>query len=488
MFGFGLIISRGYNNMLGLNLRGSLLGSCAMAALALGCSNSALAQVTTSYTGGSTLAAKVYGFIFNDISTNPGYDTSVAYNYAAVGSGQGARAVLCNSPSQDNDASNIAVAFGASDNPLSATQVQKYNASQDILAGATGGSNPDCSSVGTGSYGFNQNGPLLQIASMGTPITVPFNLAHLTTNAVLTFTDAQLCGIFSGKITSWTDAALTTSPHKIYNGPATSRGVTLTPTGQITVVYRSDGSGTSALFTAHLNAVCTSTTSNISFTSTQTFAQLFSNTTLVNGPIPSNFTPANGSGSVQTAIGVNSTGATGAIGYLSPDYTQAAPTQTGNNLYAPVASVVNGTTGQPVQPDYADVVLALGTTNVPSPSSNSALSAGANATSGGSAYVPTSPNPSVGYPIVGYTTLIMPACYQDLGVVEGVYDFLNALYSNFDVISLLQGQGFVQLSGQLLTNINDNILNDNNNFHLQIENPTICQGNGASGAGTFVGR
>jgi ABC-type phosphate transport system substrate-binding protein len=458
-----------------LNIRGPLLASCAMAALGLAASNGAQAQVTTVYTGGSTLAAKVYGFILGDISTNPGYDTAVAYNYAAVGSGAGARAVLCNSPTQDSDAAGITIAFGASDNPLTATQVTNYNNSTNILAG---GSSPDCSQTATGSFGRNQGGPLLQLASMGTPITVPFNLANLTTNAALTFTDAQLCGIFSGKITSWTDAALTTAPNKIYNGLAVSRGKTLTPTGPITVVYRSDGSGTSALFTAHLNAVCSSANSNISFTSTQTFAQLFSNATLGNGPIPANFTPASGNGGVQVAIGTNTTGATGATGYLSPDYTQAAPTLNGSTSFAPVASVVNAATGAAVQPDFKDVVLALSNAAVLSPANNAGLASGADPTAGGSAYVPTVANPASGYPIVGYTTLIIPVCYQNFGVVEAVYDFLNALYANPDVISLLQGQGFVQLSGQLLTNINANVLNNNSGFNIDIEDGNICAANG----------
>lgn len=458
-------------------VRRSLLSTCAVTALALGASHGALAQVTTLYGGGSTLAAKVYGYIFGDISTNPGYDTSVAYQYGAVGSGAGARGVLCNSPGQDGF-SSVTIAFGASDNPLSATQIADYAASSDTL---NGGSSPDCSATGTGGYGQNQNGPLLQVATMGTPITVPFNLPHLITNAVLTFTDAQLCGIFSGKITSWTDASLTTAPHKIYNGPATGRGVTFTPSGPITVVYRSDGSGTSALFTAHLNAVCSSANSNISFTSTQTFAQLFSNASLGNGPIPSNFVGASGSGAVQSTIGVNGSGTSGAIGYLSPDYTQAAPVNNTVSSFAPVASVVNGTTGAAVQPDFADTQTALNLANVPSPTSNVALKVGTN-------YVPAVANPTAGYPIVGYTTLILPVCYQNFGVVAGIYDFLSAIYSNPDVISLLQQQGFVQLSGQLAQNINANILNNNNSFNIDIEDANICQANGVSGPGTYVGR
>jgi hypothetical protein len=66
------------------------------------------------------------------------------------------------------------------------------------------------------------------------------------------------------------------------------------------VVYPSIGSGTSAPFIAHLNAVCTPNSSNISFTSTQTFASLF-----VDAP-PNNFVGAGGNDiQVAATIGLN---------------------------------------------------------------------------------------------------------------------------------------------------------------------------------------
>jgi hypothetical protein len=91
---------------------------------------------------------------------------------------------------------------------------------------------------------------MVRVSTMGTPITVPFNLANLTTNGVLTVSDARLCGIFSGAIT-----------------------------------------------------------------------------TQGNGPIPTSFTGVSGGGNVQARIGTNATGATGAVGYLSPDSSIRGPLQ-----------------------------------------------------------------------------------------------------------------------------------------------------------------
>ena len=458
--------------MLNHNIRGTLLGTCAVAALALGASSGAQAAATQINGGGSTLAAVIYQSIFTNLSSQ--LDTTVNFNYAAVGSGAGARGVLCDSGSQVpfNGVNPTTVHYGASDNPLTPTQIADWKNSTDILGG---GSSPDCSQAGTGTSGQAQGGPLMQIPTIGTPVTIAYNVPRQTANGGMTFTDAMLCGIFSGKITSWTDAAL--------SGIA-ARNL---PTGPITVVYRSDGSGTSALFTAHLNKVCNSSNSAISFTSTQTFAQLFSNASLGNGPIPGSFQGASGSGAVQASIGLNAaehgtvTGTSGAVGYLSPDYTQAATIHNGLSAFAPVGYVVNShvTSGSPnMLPNFTNTVAALNTATLPS---------GA-ALQDGTQYVPTQPDPTAGYPIVGYTTMILPTCFIDNNVVNGIFEFLGLIYGEADYISLIQQQGFVQLPTALVGLISANILNNNNGFNIDIQDANICQGGGASGAGTFVGR
>src|SRR5690606_23740249 len=84
----------------------------------------------------------------------------------------------------------------------------------------------------------NRYGPLLQFPSVATSVTIPFN----KTGAALNLTDAQVCGIFSGRISTW-------------------QGVTGSGrTGAIQVVYRNESSGTSELLTRFLSTVCATET------------------------------------------------------------------------------------------------------------------------------------------------------------------------------------------------------------------------------------
>jgi ABC-type phosphate transport system substrate-binding protein len=447
-------------NMFQLNIRDALLGTCAAAALVLGASNSAQAAVIQINGGGSTLASVIYQSIFTNLTSQ--LDATVNFNYAAVGSGVGARGVLCNDGSQVplGGVNPSVVHYGASDNPLTAAQILAWN------------NNTAQSGCAVQGGGKALGGPLMQIPTIGTPVTIAYNVPNQTANGGMTFTDSMLCGIFSGKITSWTDAAL--------SGIAVKHP----PSGPITVVYRSDGSGTSALFTAHLNKVCNSANSAISFTSTQTFAQLFSNAALGNGPIPGSFQGASGSGGVQASIGLNAaengtvTGTDGAVGYLSPDFTQAATIHNGSSAFAPVGYVVNHnvTTGSPnMLPNFANTVAALNTAPLPS----------GTALQDGTQYVPTQPDPTAGYSIVGYTTVILPTCYQDNNAVNGIFEFFGLIYGAADYISLIQQQGFVQLPTALVGIISDNILNNNHGFNIDIQDTNICKGAGGS---TYVGR
>ncbi len=156
------------------------------------------AQVTQINGGGSTLATLVYGSIFTNISTQLDSGFS-SFNYAPVGSGAGARAVLCNDGTQV-EIGNIApsvVHFGASDNPLTGDQITAWNTNA-----------PQGGGCAVQHGGLALGGPLLQLPTIGTPVTIVTNNPNQTADGGLTFTDPQLCGIFSGKITSWSDPAL----------------------------------------------------------------------------------------------------------------------------------------------------------------------------------------------------------------------------------------------------------------------------------------
>jgi phosphate transport system substrate-binding protein len=441
--------------MFTIKLRDALLGTCAVAALAVGASGTAQAQ-TQIRGGGSSLAAPTYGVIFNAYQQL--IDTTVNFNYGSVGSGAGQRGVLCNDAVQDGFATGLTVHFGASDATLSGTQITNWNAS--VNGGEPAGAS-NCATAGVGTIGKNQGGPLIQIPSFGTPITIAFNTPGQRNSGQLQFTPAQLCGIFSGKITSWTDPALTN---------IVTRGAA--PTGTITPVYRVENSGTTFLFTQYLNAVCTPATSNVSFTATQAFASLFTS-------VPANFVSASLSNGVSTAIGISAAnnggvlkGTSGSVGYLSPDFTIIASVHAGaRSSFAPVAAVFNTNTTSFWLPDVPSTITALAQGTPPSSVGD---------LKDPTKYVPPVPNPGNGYPIVGYTVIVVPTCYADNNVAATVLGFLNAMYTLADYIGLVQQNGFASLPNNLLTPISQNILNNNPATNVDIQNANVCIANGGS--------
>jgi len=146
---------------------------------------------------GSTFAAPVYEQWASSQS-------GLTVNYQAVGSGAGITAI-----------ENKVVDFGASDPPLKASD-------EEALA---------------------KNGsPAVQVPMFLGAITVSYNLPGVKSGLKL---DGKTLGdIFLGKVKSWNDAEL----------KALNPGVSL-PSTAITVIHRSDSSGTTAGFTGFLAAV-----------------------------------------------------------------------------------------------------------------------------------------------------------------------------------------------------------------------------------------
>ena len=125
----------------------------------------------------------------------------VQINYQSIGSGGGIRQVLAGT-----------VDFGASDGPMSDEQLSQ--AKTKILHVPT--------VLGANVPAYNVPG----------------------VNAELKFTPEVLAGIFMGKISSWNDPAIA----------ATNPGVNL-PNQPIIVIHRSDGSGTTYIWTDYLSKV-----------------------------------------------------------------------------------------------------------------------------------------------------------------------------------------------------------------------------------------
>lgn len=127
-------------------------------------------------------------------------DPSVQFNYQSIGSGGGQRQVLAGT-----------VDFGASDAPMS----------DEMLAQA--------------------KGKILHIPTVGGAVAVAYNLPG---KPELKLDADTLASIFLGRITRWNDARLA----------VLNPGIKL-PDMEIVVVHRSDGSGTTYIFTDYLSSV-----------------------------------------------------------------------------------------------------------------------------------------------------------------------------------------------------------------------------------------
>jgi phosphate transport system substrate-binding protein len=178
------------------------LASCALLALTLGaCGKSSSTSSSSSSSAtisgaGSTFAAPVYEQWGSGIS-------GLTVNYQAVGSGAGITAL-----------EGKTVDFGASDPPLKPA---------DFAA-------------------LEKVGPVQQIPMFLGAITVSYNLPGVQSGLKLDGT--TIADIFLGKVKTWNDAEIA----------ALNPGVSL-PSTPITVIHRSDSSGTTSGFTGFLASV-----------------------------------------------------------------------------------------------------------------------------------------------------------------------------------------------------------------------------------------
>ncbi|MDQ7979713.1 substrate-binding domain-containing protein [Paraburkholderia sp. SARCC-3016] len=398
-----------------------------------GVASAAMAQTAPSLLGGgSTLVQPTIG---SESAAFPVADGKITY--FGVGSGAGQSAFLNNDSTQFSAGLSATVNFANSDAPLSTAQISTYQAGRAKTDGA-----------------------LIQIPYIVTPITIPLvngptgtgpALPNSTTPTVA-LNDADLCGIFSGNFTNWNQV---TNPDNGSKYPAAA----------ITVVYRSDNSGTTDLLTAHLAKVCPAAgTSSITFVETQGFASLFPSSTP-----PSNFKPASGSGGVAALLDTfKSPGTVAAVGYLSPDWTNTSLAPSSASAAAnqlAVASLRNASTNTDVIPTFANATAAVGTAGAPT-----VLTA-----SNPAAWVPNASNPTTGYPISGTSQIIVSQCYANHGntpsVTASVVDFLTQHYSASNA-TLLHNNGFDSVPSGFLTAITNDFLTSTNT--LGIGNSTKC--------------
>jgi len=159
----------------------------------------AVAQ-TTLNGAGATFPYPMYSKWFSDYHK---IHSDVEINYQSIGSGGGIRQVLAGT-----------VDFGASDGPMTDEQLSQAKTK------------------------------ILHVPTVLGAVVPAYNIPGV--NAEIKFTPEALAGIFLGKITSWNDKTLT----------SVNPGVNL-PNQPIIVVHRSDGSGTTFIFTDYLSKVST---------------------------------------------------------------------------------------------------------------------------------------------------------------------------------------------------------------------------------------
>jgi len=246
--------------------------------LALGFSASASAQMAINGAG-ATFPYPIYSKWFDAYAK---VDPSVRFNYQSIGSGGGQKQILAQT-----------VDFGASDGPMS----------DDNLAKAPG--------------------KILHIPTVAGAVVITYNLPG---NSALKLDGDTIAGIYLGQIKKWNDPKLT----------ALNPGTKL-PDQDIVVVHRSDGSGTTFIFTDYLSKVSPEWKSKAG------------NNTSVNWP-----TGIGGKGNEGVSGQVKQT--PGAIGYVELIYAIQ------NKM--PYADVKNAA-GEFVKPTTESVTAALATAEIP---------------------------------------------------------------------------------------------------------------------------
>jgi phosphate transport system substrate-binding protein len=179
-------------------MKKSLLTVCLGAALSLGLAGAVAAQTVQINAAGATFPEPIYGKWFDEYhKAHP----NVEINYQAVGSGAGIRQLTSKT-----------VDFGASDLPMSDDQLKQA--------------------------GFK----ILHFPTVLGAAVPSYNVPGVNTE--LKFTQKALAGIFLGTIKKWNDPEIKNA----------NPGVNL-PSDDIIVVHRSDGSGTTYIWTDFLSKV-----------------------------------------------------------------------------------------------------------------------------------------------------------------------------------------------------------------------------------------
>lgn len=326
--------------------------------------------------------------------------------------------------------SGASVSFAFSNTPLSSTEISDYS-----LAAT--------------------DGPLIQFPLIGVPITIAYNASAVA----LTLNDAQICGVLSGEITDWNEL-----------DPEIPSGTT------IKAIVPLDGSVSTYLLTGHLNAVCTAGNSSFPAYPVPVTRYFYNSAGAVN-PVFPNGLPANFTG-IKSDPNIASTmvATPYSFGFLPPEYTSIAPNAK-NTTSLQVASLVNSQNGVAYLPTTANTSLGLnnpgpGATNSTPPSSMAAAAYQPN-------WGPRFPQPSAGYPIVGFPMAILSSCYNISSAPHLIGAIRQLISHNEPYATNDLNEGYVPLQstrygGSYAHAINQVFLSDKSGYGLDINNSTTC--------------
>ena len=277
---------------------------------------------------GATFPQPIYTKWFDEYAK---VDPSVRFNYQGIGSGGGQKQILSET-----------VDFGASDGPMSDENIAKAPR------------------------------PLWHIPTVAGAVVVTYNVPG---NPKLKLDGPTLAAIFLGKITKWDDPAIASQ----------NRGVSL-PSQDILVVHRSDGSGTSFIFTDYLSHVSAEWKSKVG------------TNTAVDWPVG-----LGGKGNAGVAGQIKQS--PGALGYVELAYA------TQNKV--PYADMKNAS-GNYITPSLDSVTEALATATIPEDFRFSMVN----------------PPGEKAYPIAGTTWLLVYAQQKDPIKGQKLVEFLRWAYGD----------------------------------------------------------
>ena len=253
------------------------------------------------YTFGGTLAATQWRTWFKPTASCYAASGTGAAQAAFLGGGLGPTSETVTSPQtadcvspNNGKITYPEVDFSAGDAPLSTAQNNTYKSSST----------------------YSKRGLARVTPVAGASLSEAFNTSGLPTN--LTISNAQLCSVWKGTIKNWTGVT-----NQATGKPASTTSL------PISLVYRSDGSGSTFIHTAHLNTICSGGYGPVG----TAFPVAAAGSATLIGAI--------GSGGVATAIAANK----GAIGYVAPNSliageTSAAIENKSGQYYTPTSAAL----------------------------------------------------------------------------------------------------------------------------------------------------